>query len=34
MFYPGLAMVEEVGSDEAKKTWFLLLMFLCLPPAI
>ena len=27
MFYPGLAMVEELGSDDAKPPWFLLLMF-------
>ena len=27
-------MVEELGSDTAKHSWFLLLMFLCLPFAI
>jgi hypothetical protein len=28
--YPGIALVDEVGSDFAKSIWFLLLMFLCL----
>jgi hypothetical protein len=32
--YQGLAMVEDLGSDDAKYPWFLLFMFLCLPPAI
>jgi hypothetical protein len=32
--YPGLAMVGEFVSDDAKKPWFLLLLFLCLPLAI
>ena len=32
--YPGLAMMVELGSDDAMFLWFLLLMFLCLPPAI
>jgi hypothetical protein len=27
-------MVGELGSDDAKKPWFLLLMFLCLSPDI
>jgi hypothetical protein len=27
MVYPGLAMVEELHSDDAKKSWVLLLMF-------
>ena len=34
MVYPGLAMVGELGSDDDKLPWFLLLMFLCLPPDI
>jgi hypothetical protein len=34
MVYPGLAMVGEFGSDDAKQPWFLLLLFLCLPLAI
>jgi hypothetical protein len=34
MVYPGFAMVGEFGSDYAKKPWFLLLLFLCLPPTI
>jgi hypothetical protein len=29
--YPGLAMVRELGSDDASYPWFLLLIFLCLP---
>ena len=32
--YPRSAVVEEVGSDSAKRHWFLLLMFLCLPLTI
>jgi hypothetical protein len=32
MVYPGVAMVGELGFDDAKEPWFLLLMFLCLPP--
>jgi hypothetical protein len=31
---PGIAMVRELGSDDAKSPWFLLLMFLHLPSAI
>jgi hypothetical protein len=27
-------MVGELGSDAVKKPWFLLLLFLCLPPTI
>jgi hypothetical protein len=34
MVYPGLAMVGEFGYDDAKYPWFLLVQFLCLPPAI
>jgi hypothetical protein len=34
MVYLRLAMVGEFGSDDAKKPWFLLLLFLCLPLAI
>ena len=34
MVYPGLAMVQELGSEDAKLSWFLLLLFLFLPPAI
>ena len=34
MVYPGLAMMGELGSDDAKQPWFLLLMFLHLPLAI
>jgi hypothetical protein len=34
MAYPGVALVGEFGSDDAKSPWFLLLLFLCLPPAI
>jgi hypothetical protein len=33
MVYPGLAMVVEFGSDDAKYPWFLLLLFLPLPLA-
>ena len=29
--YPGLTVVGELGSDGAKKPWFLLLTFLLLP---
>jgi hypothetical protein len=29
--HPGLAVVGEMGSDDAKSPWFLLLIFLCLP---
>ena len=29
--YRGLAVVRELGSDDAKVYWLLLLMFLCLP---
>jgi len=32
--YPGLALVGELGSDDAKWPWFLLLRFLPLPLAI
>jgi hypothetical protein len=32
--YPGLVVLRELGSDDAKKPWFLLLMFLPLPLAI
>ena len=32
--HPGLAVVEELGSDGAMLPWFLLVMFLCLPFAI
>ena len=32
--YPGLAAVEELGSDNSKWPWFLLLRFLDLPLAI
>jgi len=28
------ALVGELGSDDAKQSWFLLLSFLCLPLAI
>jgi hypothetical protein len=31
MVYTGLAMVRELGSDDAKQSWFLFLMFLHLP---
>ena len=31
--YPGLAIVGELGSDVAKKPWFLLVRLLCLPLA-
>ena len=34
MVYPGVAMVGELGFDDAKEPWFLLLMFLYLPFAI
>jgi hypothetical protein len=34
MVCPGLAMVEELGSDGAKYPLFLLLMLLCLHPTI
>ena len=34
MVCPGLAMLGKMGSDDAKYPWFLLLMFLCLPPDI
>jgi hypothetical protein len=29
--YPGLAGVRELGSNDAKKSWFLLVSFLFLP---
>jgi hypothetical protein len=32
--YPGLSVVVELGSDDAKLPWFLLFMFLPLPLAI
>jgi hypothetical protein len=32
--YPGLAVVEELGSDGAELHWILSLMTLCLPLAI
>ena len=32
--YLGLAVVEELGSDDAKQPWFLLVKFLCLPLTI
>ena len=32
--YPGLAVVEELGSDGAMLPWFLLVMFLHLPFSI
>jgi hypothetical protein len=32
--HSGLAMMGELDSDDAKKPWFLLLLFLRLPPAI
>lgn len=32
--YPGLAVVGELGSDDAKLYWLLLLMVLSLPLAI
>jgi len=32
--YPGLAVVEELSSDDAKNPWFLLVRFLCLPFSI
>jgi hypothetical protein len=32
--YPTLAVVGELGSDDPKQPWFLLLMFLPLPLAI
>jgi hypothetical protein len=32
--YPGLSLVGQLGSDDAKWPWFLLLMFLRLPLAI
>ena len=31
LLYSGLAMVEELGSDNVHIYWFLLLMILCLP---
>ena len=34
MVYPGLAMVGKFVSDEAKSPWFLLLLFLHLPPTL
>jgi hypothetical protein len=32
--YPGLAVVGELNSDDAKEPWFLLLKFLSLPLTI
>ena len=32
--YPGLPVVGELGADDTKKPWFLLLVFLPLPLAI
>jgi hypothetical protein len=32
--YPGLAMLRELGYDDSKKSWFLLVRFLCLPLTI
>jgi hypothetical protein len=32
--YEGLAVLVELGSDDAKYPWFLLLRFMCLPPSI
>ena len=32
--YPGLAVLGELGSDEAKQTWFVSFMFLPLSLAI
>jgi hypothetical protein len=32
--YPGLAVVGELSSDDAKQSWFLLVRFLPLPCAI
>jgi hypothetical protein len=32
--YPGIAVVGELGSNDAKYLWFLLLMFLLLPLTI
>ena len=32
--YPGLALVEELGSDDARVCWLLLLMVLHLPLTI
>ena len=32
--YPGLAVIGELGSDEANLPWFLLLMFFPLPLTI
>jgi hypothetical protein len=29
MGYPELSVVGELGSDNAKQPWFLMLMFLC-----
>ena len=29
--YPGLALVRELGSDDAMLLWFLFVSFLCLP---
>ena len=29
--YPGLAVVDILGSDDAEWSWFLLVRFLCLP---
>jgi hypothetical protein len=34
MGYPVITVVEELGSDDAKHPWFLLLRFVCLPLAI
>ena len=34
LVYSGLAVVGELGSDDAQVFWFLLLMVLCLPLAI
>jgi hypothetical protein len=34
MVYPGVAIVGGLGSEDAKQPWFLLLLFLCLPPTI
>ena len=34
MLNPKLAVMVELGSDDAKQPWFLLLMFLCLSLAI
>jgi hypothetical protein len=34
LVYTGLAVVGELGSDDAHVIWLLLLMVLCLPFAI